>query len=103
MSRRVVARRATRDTDDVKADLRAALKVEPINVSAKKKLMNLKGTLEEQRKKEKAGLQFAFSSKDGPILYSDTEEAEKQKVREKAEKKKWEEEKKERREMEWKD
>lgn len=101
--RRAVASRAMGDADAAKDDLKAALKVDPKNVSAKKELMAIKKTLEEQKKKEKAGLQKAFSKKGSSLLYSDKEEEEKRKLKEKKEKKILEAEAKQKRKKEWED
>ena len=81
--RRAVAHRALGDGDAARVDLRMALKADSNNVTVKKELVSLKKSMDDQKAKEKAGLQRAFSSKKGgsSLLYSDKEEEEKRKAR----------------------
>lgn len=82
--RRGVAFRAMGDVDAAKTDLKKAYKLDPSNTAVKKELVGIKKTLEEMKKREKANLQKAFSSKGGSsLLYNDKEEAEKKRAREK--------------------
>ena len=101
--RRAVASRAMGDMDAARDDLRNALRAEPKNVSCKKELALVKKTMDERRRKEKAGLQKAFSKGGGSLLYSDREEEEKKKAEAKREKKRLEAEKKELRKKDWED
>lgn len=101
--RRAVAHRALGDADAAKADLRMALKTDPINVSVKKELISIKKVVENQKAKEKKQLQKAFSKGGSSLLYSDKEEEEKRKLAEQEEKKRLEKEAVEKRKGEWED
>eukprot|EP00571_Detonula_confervacea_P013003 CAMPEP_0172307430 /NCGR_PEP_ID=MMETSP1058-20130122/8295_1 /TAXON_ID=83371 /ORGANISM="Detonula confervacea, Strain CCMP 353" /LENGTH=560 /DNA_ID=CAMNT_0013019597 /DNA_START=12 /DNA_END=1694 /DNA_ORIENTATION=+ len=101
--RRAVAHRALGDADAAKADLRTALKTEPNNVSVRKELISIKKLVENQKAKEKARLQKAFSKGGSSLLYSDKEEEEQRKLMEVEEKKKLEKEAVQKRKGEWED
>eukprot|EP00986_Skeletonema_menzelii_P019586 scaffold28542_cov148-Skeletonema_menzelii.AAC.2 len=100
--RRAVASRAIGDVDAARADLKQAYKLDPANTTVKKELLAIKKSLEDQKKKEKARLQKAFS-KSGSLLYSDKEEEEKRKQEEKKEQEHREAEALKKRKQEWED
>jgi tetratricopeptide (TPR) repeat protein len=100
--RRAVASRAMGDVDAARADLKEALKLDPVNTAVKKELLAIKKSLEDLKQKEKARLQKAFS-KSGSLLYSDKEAEEKRKLEEKKEQERQEAEALKKRKQEWED
>ena len=101
--RRAVASRAMGDIDAARSDLREALKLDPTNTAVKKELLLIKKSLEDQKQKEKARLQKAFSGKSGSLLYSDKEAEEQRKMEKKKEKERREAEALKKRKQEWED
>eukprot|EP00984_Skeletonema_dohrnii_P001008 scaffold320_cov108-Skeletonema_dohrnii-CCMP3373.AAC.11 len=101
--RRGVASRAMGDVDAARADLKEAYKLDPANTAVKKELLAIKKSLEDMKKKEKARLQKAFSSKSGSLLYSDKEAEEKRKLEEKKEQERRDAEALKKRKQEWED
>ena len=102
--RRAMAHRSLGDLESARDDLRAALKGEPNNIAVKKELIAVKKILDERKAKEKAGLQRAFSNRNGgSLLYSDKEEEEKRKEEQQKEKERLEAEATENRKKEWED
>ena len=101
--RRAVASRAMGDIDAARSDLREALKLDPTNTAVKKELLLIKKSLEDQKQKEKARLQKAFSGKSGSLLYSDKEAEEQRKMEEKKEMERREAEALKKRKQEWED
>uniref|UniRef100_A0A7S4HHM3 peptidylprolyl isomerase n=1 Tax=Odontella aurita TaxID=265563 RepID=A0A7S4HHM3_9STRA len=102
--RRAAARRKMGDDEEARADLRAALKVDPSNAAVKRELMSLKKGIEGKKKAEKERLRKAFGGKTGgSFLYEDKEAEERRKVGEKRKKKEEEERAKAKRKKEWED
>jgi tetratricopeptide (TPR) repeat protein len=103
--RRAMAHRMLGDVDSARDDLKSALLTEPNNVAVRKELSSVKKILDERRARERAGLQRAFSGRNGgsSILYSDKEEEERQKENDRKEKERLELLAIEGRKKEWED
>lgn len=102
--RRAVALRKLGDLEGAKKDLKMALGCEGGNVKViQKEWQSVKVELEQLKKKKKAALSKAFSSKGGSFLYEDKEEEEKRKEKAKKDKEEAEKVALQKRKQDWED